>query len=407
MSIKQILNKYKKKYDVFEEDFKLYITETEKNISIDLILIPTYLREEGIGTKIVEDIIEYSNITGKTICLTPATTKSDQEQFNIDVKRLRKFWDKFGFLKNIGKNKDFEISHSMYMESPEPYTKEMKDLYLLIEETMDIQLLKDFNFKDFYKKLINSFDQVQTKEELEKISIQKMIAEYITTEFDNKHEKINDYAEETTALERFGTLKQFQKLGEGSDRIVYKLNDKYSVKVCRNTRGISQNENEASFSEYQDGKLLPNVYEIGKDYLIVETCTPYKSLDKDNRKRINTLLKPYNKFTQVDWENKEADMQEAFYESNLETYELSDLFNYDLLYGDFKSSRNWGIDNSGNLLMLDGGTMGDPSFLKEKQHTIRRNEIATNNKFNKVIEKLWINKNKLQKNQTETSLRKK
>ena len=117
MLLKNILDNYKSDY----KDIKLHISEVRKDkyINIDLIVIPETYRSEGLGTKIVGDIVEYAKEKGSTICITPAK-KVDFKTFNINAGGLKRFWSKdfsgFKFVQNSGRNKDYEISASMYME---------------------------------------------------------------------------------------------------------------------------------------------------------------------------------------------------------------------------------------------------------------------------------------------------
>ena len=53
-------------------------------------------------------IISYADAEDKVIQLTPS------KDFGGSVPRLIKFYKRFGFVENKGKNKDYEISHSMY-----------------------------------------------------------------------------------------------------------------------------------------------------------------------------------------------------------------------------------------------------------------------------------------------------
>ena len=395
MTLESILEKYQDKYS-YSDDFAFEANEDNDNIVLEVLRMPTYAREMGNGTAIIEELIEYSNITGKPICVSPAASKDDIRKYEIDMARYKKFWDKFNFKLNRGKDQLKTVSHDMYMEAPEPYTNEMKEVYKIISNSIDITKIKTFDFLDFYKDLKKEISKHEDKREaMDKINIVELMAEYIIKDFEVDNYRANEF-EETTALERFGTLKQFSKLGEGSDRIVYKINEKYSLKVCKNTRGIIQNENEFTFDKYQseNEKLIPKNYEQGKDYIIIETCKPYRVLEKEDKKRISDYLKPFKKFNQYDWDRHEPALQEAFEEyGEMENYHAYELVSnaQDMLYGDFTSPRNWGIDSDNNLIMLDGGTLGNTKFLREAQNTIFRREAETKNEFKSMIGNLWKN----------------
>lgn len=111
-SIKDIHTKY---IDNLEK-FNVY--EFGNKISIDLIVVKT--KNEGIGTKVIQDICDYADFKNKTIILTPSG------DFGGSVSRLKKFYKRFGFVENSGKNKDFEIFEKMY-RIPKTNLKEHND----------------------------------------------------------------------------------------------------------------------------------------------------------------------------------------------------------------------------------------------------------------------------------------
>lgn len=89
--------------DVFES------RNRPNQITLSKIEVPKKSREGGIGTDVMKDIVDYANKTGKTIALSPST------DFGATSKnRLVNFYKRFGFVENKGKNRDFEISESMY-----------------------------------------------------------------------------------------------------------------------------------------------------------------------------------------------------------------------------------------------------------------------------------------------------
>jgi len=87
---------------------KLSITEKKNLIIINKIIVPQADRGKGVGGKILIGIIHKANRKNKTIALTPS------KDFGGSLPRLKKFYKKYGFIENKGKNKDYEISESMY-----------------------------------------------------------------------------------------------------------------------------------------------------------------------------------------------------------------------------------------------------------------------------------------------------
>jgi GNAT superfamily N-acetyltransferase len=87
------------------------------DITLSRIEVPKGDREEGIGTQVMQEIIDYADKNNKRITLTAS------EDFGGDVTRLKDFYKRFGFVENKGVNKDFTTKDSMY-RNPEPTPSE-------------------------------------------------------------------------------------------------------------------------------------------------------------------------------------------------------------------------------------------------------------------------------------------
>jgi hypothetical protein len=86
---------------------------TKDNLNLSRIVVPKEMRNQGLGTQVMNDLSEYADNIGKRITLTPSS------DFGGNVKRLKEFYKDFGFVENKGKNKDFSTSETMYRE-PKP-----------------------------------------------------------------------------------------------------------------------------------------------------------------------------------------------------------------------------------------------------------------------------------------------
>jgi len=156
------------------------------------------------------------------------------------------------------------------------------------------------------------------------------------------------------------------RLPGGTTRNVYNINGKV-LKIAKNPRGLEQN----SSLKYGDldilGSSVPNIYEIGLDYIVTENV-PRK--DKETRK----FLKPLQKFNQTDFDNKTADLQDVLLELGLE-----DFMNYEVLWNDFKAFRNWGQRKNGDFVLIDEGALNKnitstskiPDWAKEEWNEIK------------------------------------
>ena len=100
-SLKDIKDKYADKTD------HLYIYEKKNTISIDNMVVKKEYRNQGIGTAILNDVIDYADRVQKTITLTPTSEFGTKE-------RLKKWYKTNGFVENKGRNTDFTISDTMY-----------------------------------------------------------------------------------------------------------------------------------------------------------------------------------------------------------------------------------------------------------------------------------------------------
>ena len=86
---------------------KLHIFEDDDSIEFNQIVIRKISRNIGIGTGILNTVIEYADRTGKLVTLTPA------DDYGSNLKRLKKFYQRFGFIFNKGKNRNFKYRDSM------------------------------------------------------------------------------------------------------------------------------------------------------------------------------------------------------------------------------------------------------------------------------------------------------
>jgi len=100
--------------DFINEGMILQELETEFNIKLDLydngkwlalsrIVVPKELRGSGIGSKVMERIVDFADNANKKIYLTPS-----KDFGATSVNRLKTFYKEFGFVKNTFKNETKE-----------------------------------------------------------------------------------------------------------------------------------------------------------------------------------------------------------------------------------------------------------------------------------------------------------
>jgi len=80
------------------EDKYLYVAltthEYKKNIVVSKLVVDILHRNEGIGTRVMNDIIKYANDHNKNILLTPSA------EYGGSLRKLKKWYSKLGFKKN-------------------------------------------------------------------------------------------------------------------------------------------------------------------------------------------------------------------------------------------------------------------------------------------------------------------
>lgn len=96
-----IKTKYGNKID------KLHIFEDEDSVEFNLIVIKKDQRNTGIATDVLNTVIDYADREGKIVKLTPA------DDYGSNLNRLKKFYKRFGFISNSGRNKNFKYRDTM------------------------------------------------------------------------------------------------------------------------------------------------------------------------------------------------------------------------------------------------------------------------------------------------------
>jgi len=168
---------------------------------------------------------------------------------------------------------------------------------------------------------------------------------------------------ENISFERFD-LSQAKLISKGgSDRIVYELPDGKIIKIARNPRGLMQNNSEGeSFLG-----MIPKCHEKGIDYAIVDNI-------KRDDKKSTQMLKGLKKYNSKDFKKHTSPLQAELRKLD-DKYPDSgfvDVMNYDILYNDFTSSRNWGWKDN-KPYMVDAGTLNE-NVTKDKPNQFLVND---------------------------------
>jgi GNAT superfamily N-acetyltransferase len=92
------------------KDISLFLSNN--NIKLNMIAVEKDKQKQGLGTKVLDDIVHYADTNKLDIYLT--TGVKDDNFGTTSSERLKKFYKRFGFVENKGSNKDFSISGNMY-----------------------------------------------------------------------------------------------------------------------------------------------------------------------------------------------------------------------------------------------------------------------------------------------------
>lgn len=81
-------------YDILKKKYpqiNFYVYENSKRLILSQIIVPKELRNQGLGSSFMKDLIDYSYKTKKPIYLTPS------KDFGGKITKLRKFYKNLGF----------------------------------------------------------------------------------------------------------------------------------------------------------------------------------------------------------------------------------------------------------------------------------------------------------------------
>ena len=132
-----------------EQTDYLFLHENRDTVFLDNMVVKEELRDQGIGTKILEDVIAYADARGKTIALTPTS------EFGTK-KRLTGWYKRFGFVENKGKNTDFRLRDTMY-RLPRPGGEDVR--FSMDSEGRELSAAQREFFKD--SKMLNEHGKLK------------------------------------------------------------------------------------------------------------------------------------------------------------------------------------------------------------------------------------------------------
>jgi hypothetical protein len=158
----------------------LDIYENKGSLRLSRIIVKPEYMGEGIGSKIMEDLVEYADNNKKIIVLTPSS------DFGGNKNRLIQFYKRFGFKHNKGHHKSFEFMDSMIRypnlnETMKPFIKTLLRESLMTKEDSVIRQVVDF--VNFSKEFLGIDDDIKVKLAFERTPDLKTTAYYSTNGF--------------------------------------------------------------------------------------------------------------------------------------------------------------------------------------------------------------------------------
>jgi len=113
----------------------LFLADMGKRNAIELhsIIVNKEEQGEGTGSKVMQEIIAYADANDKIVVLDPGLL--DKQHGTTSQSRLRKFYKRFGFIDNKGRNKNYEFRNLMirYPQTSESVNEVSKEEFDAIQ----------------------------------------------------------------------------------------------------------------------------------------------------------------------------------------------------------------------------------------------------------------------------------
>jgi len=236
------------------------------------------------------------------------------------------------------------------------YVKETGERIVSSPEVVQVGPLLMASTKDGFEFELPSGEQsfIKAPAVIEETPHSALLAESMAfTKFNDRTDYIDTNNHDIILQQRIPDLSKFEKMRGGGDRAVYWLSPDKVVKVATTKRGLAQN---ALANEYylRNNEHWPTVFEIGRDYVIME-YVPRNDI------AVNRFLKPIKHTMYDDFRLKE--FWTAEFEETITEMGLIQFTDYDLAWRDFLAARNWGMRKDGTAVLVDEGAI-DSGYLE-------------------------------------------
>ena len=237
-----------------EEIDGLDIYEDGKSIILSRIIISPEYRGLGVGSKIMQDLIDYADNNRKIIALTPSS------DYGGNKNKLVQFYKKFGFKHNKGYHKSFEYRDAMIR-----YPKQIHSMDTINE------------IRNIVKEILNEIDWSDTFSDVKQVCVPpKDIVDYL-------NRVIANAPKPTKEREKFDTKYPFvHSKSEFFDKGMSEVNiDEFIARITEEPNTIinkgSKVSKSGSINEYVYKTGVPAlrgiVYDIeNKKFHFINTC---------------------------------------------------------------------------------------------------------------------------------------
>jgi hypothetical protein len=175
---------------------------------------------------------------------------------------------------------------------------------------------------------------------------------------------INSYAKRVEYV-----ASHLKKVGAGSSRIVYKVDNEKVLKLAKNKKGVAQNEVESDWGIQQYNSIVAKVFETSEDGRFIEMELAYKATKKMftalvgvSLTELSTYLSYYNYYLtrEPSWAKDYHEDKKEIMQENEFVSELVDLcVNYDYnMPGDFDRISSYGLvkrNGEPTIVLIDYG----------------------------------------------------
>lgn len=107
LNVQRLENALKAKYPDLSLMLVYYDEERYGRPTIEISSIIISNRGRGIGSAVMQDIVKYADDEGYQLILNAS------DSYGGDVDNLYKFYERFGFVKNMGDNANLNFKHNM------------------------------------------------------------------------------------------------------------------------------------------------------------------------------------------------------------------------------------------------------------------------------------------------------